>query len=1101
MALAMMRWTRCTGLMLWLLLLHTASLAAPATNAPAGVIVQSVGPGPVLAAGLQPGDGLRRWTLHPSGTLPVSVARQGELLDPWDLLAVELTAAMLGEVELAGDRGGRTHTWRLASGSWTWTIGVGPGEGAPDAASAACRSGEPIDESASLAPRVRAWQHFRCAIELRRLSEHPAAQAAYERSLRDLQMAAAPRAIVTAQIAWAQSARRANLPPADVGPLLDAARQSVDEAGADPLLGWLLDLEFARNRYRSGQYPQALAAITALQASLQTQAPGSLLEALTLQMFGNCLRDTGHYAEALAKFAQAQRFHQDRPVTLESASLTVVSGNTQRAIGNGPEAEALMKAALRDYQMLDPKGRQEALAWYNLGSLYIDRGEMVLADEALQKALALQLAIDPSGKLSRLTYIGLAALALERGERSQARAYAQRAIAVLSATAPGSDELASALAQLGLVEAASHDQPAALAAYAQAETIWQRITPGSMRHSWVIQSRAQILLEQGERERAMSDLQMVLQMREKLAPDGLDIAKVQHALADIAMEAGDLDQASRYLTRALPIFERTVPDSSWRAHAINSAGRLAAHQGDATKARQPYCMAVDVIERQRTNISLAADRRARFASRERRLYDDCIDAQLTAGDLDAAFGVIERSRARGLLELMQDRAVTIDERLTPAMRGEREQLEAQLAQAQQRGATQAELAELRTRMDELIARIRQQSPRYAALRYPQPIALAAAASALPESTTAVIYALMEDHGWALVLHAGNAQVQATRLPLGLVQARELANRTRQAVAGARAAPATLSLAYQQLIAPLATQIGHPEQLVVVPDADLNLIPYAALVDADGRYLIESMAVSTVASISVLRELQLRPSGQPSLLAAGDPLSAAGDGADASRGSAATATAALPYSRSEVREIARLYPRHGQTLLGARATEAAVRERAAGAGVVHLAVHGRFEPDSPIDSALLLAPGQASDGADDDGVVRVYEVFQRWRLNAELIVLSACETGVGEVSPSEGLYGLTRAFQYAGARSVLSSLWAVPDRSTADLMVSFHRHRRAGMNSAQALRQAQLELLRRHAVGTSGNARGVGGLVPAVDRATPFAAPLHWAGFVLHGAAN
>jgi CHAT domain-containing protein len=116
--------------------------------------------------------------------------------------------------------------------------------------------------------------------------------------------------------------------------------------------------------------------------------------------------------------------------------------------------------------------------------------------------------------------------------------------------------------------------------------------------------------------------------------------------------------------------------------------------------------------------------------------------------------------------------------------------------------------------------------------------------------------------------------------------------------------------------------------------------------------------------------------------------------------------------------------------------------------------------SPFDSGLVLAiPEQFAEG-HDNGLLQVWEIFQSVRLDADLVVLSACETGLGEIRGGEGIIGLTRAFQYAGARSVLASLWRVDDKATADLMERFYRHLRAGSPKDEALRAAQLEMLAR-----------------------------------------
>src|SRR3989442_7548839 len=166
---------------------------------------------------------------------------------------------------------------------------------------------------------------------------------------------------------------------------------------------------------------------------------------------------------------------------------------------------------------------------------------------------------------------------------------------------------------------------------------------------------------------------------------------------------------------------------------------------------------------------------------------------------------------------------------------------------------------------------------------------------------------------------------------------------------------------------------------------------------------------------------------------------------------------LPASAEEARRIAALYGT--QALLGEAATEAAVRRRISSAPVVHLATHGYFHPRLAMSSGLLLAPSAvepSTGGTDDDGALQAWEFGRTLPLSAQLVVLSACETGRGEKVRGEGLVGLTRALQGAGARSVVATHWKVADESTASLMVSFHEKLRKGLAKDEALRGAMAE---------------------------------------------
>lgn len=154
--------------------------------------------------------------------------------------------------------------------------------------------------------------------------------------------------------------------------------------------------------------------------------------------------------------------------------------------------------------------------------------------------------------------------------------------------------------------------------------------------------------------------------------------------------------------------------------------------------------------------------------------------------------------------------------------------------------------------------------------------------------------------------------------------------------------------------------------------------------------------------------------------------------------------------------------------------------------MHFAVHGYLDDRFPLNSGLALSMRAEALPTDHDGLLQAWEIFDALRLDCELVVLSACATGLGQERGGEGLVGLVHAFHYAGAQSVLASLWNVDDQATADLMIGFYRHVRAGLAKDGALRAAQLELIAGHS-----EAAGV--------KSPRLAAPYYWAAFSLLGA--
>jgi len=284
--------------------------------------------------------------------------------------------------------------------------------------------------------------------------------------------------------------------------------------------------------------------------------------------------------------------------------------------------------------------------------------------------------------------------------------------------------------------------------------------------------------------------------------------------------------------------------------------------------------------------------------------------------------------------------------------------------------------------------------------------------------------------------------------------------------------------FTSLLAPIPELTSH-NKILVVPDGQLHLMPFQALTH-DGHYLIESHTVSVVPSGTVLSLLAQRRAAISQ-----EPLPYVGVAAwtrvatsnnpvlRSIQGPEKDQFVPLPASRKEVETIAADLPKPSTILLGSDATETHFKSLPLDqVRVLHLALHGFVDPNYPDRSALVFAP---ETGGKDDGLLEIREI-RRLRLNASLVTLSACNTGVGPVGES-GVANIVNAFVEAGADSVVSTLWQLQDRTTQVLMTDFYAHLGAHETTAEALRHAQLDLLAKH--------------LP----------PYYWAGFELVGEPN
>jgi len=280
------------------------------------------------------------------------------------------------------------------------------------------------------------------------------------------------------------------------------------------------------------------------------------------------------------------------------------------------------------------------------------------------------------------------------------------------------------------------------------------------------------------------------------------------------------------------------------------------------------------------------------------------------------------------------------------------------------------------------------------------------------------------------------------------------------------------------------------KIILIPDGVLHYLPFeTAVLPGEGRapeYLIDRFQVSYAPSVSALMMLKATAGGSDpdqGFLAFGNPVSErerippapgnAGSPAGEYRPLPEALFSPLPYATREVNRVSGYFPEGRRSVyLGREASEDHLKARAGGRfQVIHLACHSLSDEEHPIRSALILGGGRDS---LNDGILQVRELYQM-KLKANLVILSACQTGMGRLEKREGVLGLQRAFFYAGAESVLSTLWPVKDKSTAVFMENFYRFLAEGQSKAAALRSAKRQMIR-----------------------SKYGHPYYWAGFLLSG---
>ncbi|WP_427157360.1 CHAT domain-containing protein [Aliinostoc sp. HNIBRCY26] len=262
--------------------------------------------------------------------------------------------------------------------------------------------------------------------------------------------------------------------------------------------------------------------------------------------------------------------------------------------------------------------------------------------------------------------------------------------------------------------------------------------------------------------------------------------------------------------------------------------------------------------------------------------------------------------------------------------------------------------------------------------------------------------------------------------------------------------ATLQKLHEILITPIASYLPTiPEEKVIfIPHNSLFLVSFAALQDKNGKYLIEKHTILTAPAIQVLdltRHQRQKVTGK-NVLVMGNPIMP-------KVGNPPIQLEPLPGAQREALNIANLF--NVKAITGKDATTAALKQRLSTARIIHLATHGLLDdPSQNIPTAIALAPTN-----NDDGLLTPKEILDL-KINAELVVLSACDTGRGKIT-GDGVIGLSRALITAGASSVIVSLWAVPDAPTSELMTEFYQQWEKNSDKAVALRNAMLITMKKH----------------------------------------
>jgi CHAT domain-containing protein/tetratricopeptide (TPR) repeat protein len=556
------------------------------------------------------------------------------------------------------------------------------------------------------------------------------------------------------------------------------------------------------------------------------------------------------------------------------------------------------------------------------------------------------------------------------------------------------------------------------------------------------------------------------------------------SMGEVHREQGEHARALEFLESALLIAEEVAPRSEIIVGCLTSLSAVHRARGELDRAIADLERAVEAAESVRMRAGPGRVREQVFAQHQSPFREiiACLYARGHEGDHGRAFDYAERSRARGLVDMLSERRLdlrvdTAEQRKLLAEEGTLQRRLAatynRLTEARQDPTADPEALvtlieeehDLETRLERLRGRIRREFPAYAALEYPEPLTASQVQDDLLSDTLLLAYDATGDEMFVWAIRSERLGMFRLGVAADWLEAKLDASigayqQGRPAPEGAARARAELAVA---LLGPVEAEFfSGVERLVVVPDGALHYLPFEILPHpfADGL-LGERLPVGYAPSATTLETLRRlwRPdqrSGE--FVGFGDP--AFGGASDGDEGAAhrfglrGRRLSRLPGTRDEVEAIAHGFGEGSLLYLDAEATERRVKAESEGFRFVHLATHGLLDDVNPLYSGLALAPPSAEErdqGFDD--FLQVYELFSL-KLSAELVVCSACQTGLGMIHAGEGLVGMSRALFFAGARCVIVSLWPVPDLPTAHLMARLYHELRADVPVARALQRAR-----------------------------------------------
>ena len=658
----------------------------------------------------------------------------------------------------------------------------------------------------------------------------------------------------------------------------------------------------------------------------------------------------------------------------------------------------------------------------NLGLTYRSLGNYAKAIEYSQQQLAIAREIkNRQGEASALGNLGIAYLDL--GNYAKAIEYTQETLAIAREIKDHQSE-GNALGNLGIAYLSLGNYAKAIE-YSQQSLVIAREIKDRQGEGAELGNLGNAYLYLGDYAKAIEYWQQQLAIAREIKDrdgEGNALGNLGIAYGYLGNYAKDTEYAKQSLAIA-----REIKDRLGEGGALNNLGVAFLRAGNPTESEKMLVNAIQVWESMRQMLGSNDANKVSIFERQARTYRTLQQVRVAQNNPIAALEISERGRARAFVDLLTQRLSSGDASSVIATAPNQEQIR-EIAKAQNATLVQYSIIheDFQNQGKQIVGR---ESALYIWVIQPTGEITFREVDLKP---------LGQKHKVSLA-----NPVICTQESLGI--------RSRSST-GLTECPTDLPTLHQLLIDPIANLLPKDPNahVIFIPQGYLFQVPFPALKDANGTYLIQKHTILTAPSIQVLaltrqqrEKLAQKPPNSSNALVLGNPTMPS---VSPSPGEPKRQLSALPGAEAEARAIAPLLKT--QAITGTQGTKAAIVQKMPQASIIHLATHGLLDDVRGLGSAIALAPS-----GSDDGLLTAEEIFDM-KLQANLVVLSACNTGEGRIT-GDGVIGLSRALISAGVPSVIVSLWAVPDAPTSELMKAFYQNLENNPDKAQALRQAML----------------------------------------------